>query len=287
MDFLKSDIHNRELVYTPDSNVGFGLKVWAEMARELVNGGELMWRLFVRDISAKYRQSVFGYVWALVPAIVATFVFTYLKGSGVLPIGDTGEIPYAPYVLVGITIWQLFATGLIRCTQSLAMARSIIVHINFSREALVIAAFGESIFNFMIRLVLVTAVFAWFKIIPFWTAIFIPFILIPLVVITLGIGFLLALANGVFRDIANSLTLLLTFGMFLAPVVSPLTKRPWSIFNYINPASPYIIATRDLIFTGTLSNPASLLWMSVVSIFVFLAGWRLFHLSMTRIVERV
>ena len=134
--------HTQEVVYTPDSHLGFGWHVWREMMRELIQSRELMWRLFLRDLSARYRQSVFGYVWAVMPAIVTVATFTYLKGSGTLPIGET-NMPYPAYVLLGMSVWQLFATGLTRTTQSLVQASAIITKINFARETLVLAAFGE------------------------------------------------------------------------------------------------------------------------------------------------
>lgn len=279
--------HTQEVVYTPDAHLGFGWHVWREMARELIQSRELMWRLFLRDLSARYRQSVFGYVWAVMPAIVTVVTFTYLKGSGTLPIGQT-NMPYSAYVLLGMSVWQLFATGLTRTTQSLVQASAIITKINFARETLVLAAFGESIFNFLIRIVLIAGVFAWFGIVPAWTVIFVPFVLIPLVLMTVGFGFILSIANGVFRDIGSSLGLVLTFAMFLTPVIyPPPTEWPKVLINYLNPVSPFIIATRDLTTKGTLSQPDGLLWVSVFSLLVFLVAWRIFHLAMSRIAERV
>ncbi len=279
--------HTQEVVYTPDAHLGFGWHVWREMARELIQGRELMWRLFLRDLSARYRQSVFGYVWAVMPAIVTVLTFTYLKGSGTLPIGQT-NMPYPAYVLLGMSVWQLFATGLTRTTQSLVQASAIITKINFSRETLVLAAFGESIFNFLIRIVLIGVVFAWYRVVPVWTIIFVPFMLIPLVLMTVGFGFMLSIANGVFRDIGNSLTLVLTFAMFLTPVIyPPPTQWPKVLINYLNPVSPFIIATRDLTTIGTLSQPDGLFYASVAGLVVFLVAWRIFHLAMSRVAERV
>ncbi len=279
--------HEKIVVYTPDAHLGFGWGVWKEMFLELIGSRGLIWRLFLRDLSSRYRQSVFGYIWAVLPAIVATITFTYLKSSGTLPIDETG-IPYPAYVLIGMTVWQLFATGLTKTTQSLVQASAIITKINFAREALVLAAFGESIFDFLIRIVLVVGIFAWFGIVPAWTVIFVPFVLIPLILITVGFGFILSLANGVFRDIGNSLTLFLTFAMFLTPVIyPPPTQWPKVLINYLNPVSPFIIATRDLTTKGTLTQPNGLLWISLAGLLIFLISWRIFHLAMSRIAERV
>jgi lipopolysaccharide transport system permease protein len=247
----------------------------------------LIWRFFLREFSARYRQTVFGYLWALLPAVLTVVTFTYLNKSGAVVIRQT-EMPYPVYVLLGVTVWQLFATGLIRATQSLVNSRAIITQINFSRETLVIAAFVEAVLNFVIRLVLIVIVFMWFKVVPMRTIVFVPFVLIPLALMTIGFGFIFALANGIFRDIGNSLTLLLTFAMFLSPVVyPPASDGSKVLLNYLNPISPFIIATRDLAVRGYLSQPWSLFCSCVFGVSVFLICWRVFHLAMPRIAERV
>lgn len=277
----------KEITYLPDSHLGFGWRVWRQMFVELIGSRELIWRFFLRELSARYRQSFFGYVWAIMPAILTVVTFTYLNRSGTLAIGETG-MPYPVYVLLGMTVWQLFATGLIRTTQCLVKARAIITQINFSRESLVIAAFGEAVFNFLLRFILIIAIFIWYRVVPAWTVIFVPVILVPLSLMTLGIGFILALANGVFRDIGNSLTMILTFAMFLTPVVYPPPVSGAKIFiNYLNPVSPFVIAARELTMSGQLSRPYGLVLGCGVGLLIFLIGWRVFHLAMSHIAERV
>ena len=277
----------QEVIYTSGGNLGFGWCHWKRMASQLLQDRELVWRFFLRELSARYRQSVFGYAWAVMPAVMMVVTFTYLNYSGALSISRT-DIPYPAYVLMAMSVWQLFATGLIRAAQSLVKARAVITQINFSHETLVIAAFCESVFNFLIRIVLIAAVFVWFKVVPARTVVLVPLILVPLALITVGFGFILALANGVFRDIGNSLTILLTFAMFLTPVVyPPPTHGAKVLINYLNPVSPFITATRDLVIRGQLSQPVLLVVMSFISLLVFLISWRIFHLAMPRIAERI
>jgi lipopolysaccharide transport system permease protein len=101
--------HTSEVIYTP--HVHSGLSVWGEMGRDLIRSRELIWRLVLRDLSARYRQSVLGYFWTVTPTIVTVVIFSYLNRLRILPIGET-EIPYPCYVLLGLTVWQLFASGL-------------------------------------------------------------------------------------------------------------------------------------------------------------------------------
>src|SRR5688572_1078774 len=95
-----------------------GAGSWRAMASELWLYRELAWRFFLRDFTARYRQSLFGYAWAILPALVAVGTFAWLNRARLLPGGDTAE-PYPLYVLLGVTVWQLFAQGLLGATQSL------------------------------------------------------------------------------------------------------------------------------------------------------------------------
>jgi lipopolysaccharide transport system permease protein len=277
----------RQVVYTPGSHIEPGLQHWRKMAVELVDSRELIWRFFLREFSARYRQSVFGYLWAVMPAIVTAATFTYLNRTGTLTIAKT-DLPYPLYVLLGMTMWELFATGLTRSAQSLVNARAIITQINFSRESLVVAAFCEALLDFLIRTVVIAAAFAWFGVVPARTVVWMPLMLIPFAMMIVGLGFILALANAVFRDIGNSLAMLLTFAMFLTPVVYPAPEQGTKVLiTYVNPVSPFVIAARDLATKGELSRPAALLWASVFGVLVLLTCWRVFHLAMSRIAERV
>jgi lipopolysaccharide transport system permease protein len=81
------------------------------MWQDLKSSRELAWRLFVRDITAQYRQSIFGIFWAFVPPLITSLVFILLQSNNILNIGET-DIPYPVYVLVGTILWQLFSESL-------------------------------------------------------------------------------------------------------------------------------------------------------------------------------
>ncbi len=273
--------------YTPDGHLGFGLAAWREMVDELVKSRELVYRLFLRDFTARYRQSVLGVVWAVLPVVMTVGVFWYLNRAAILPVQKTA-LPYPLYVLLGTTVWQVFASGLTAATQSLVSAGNLITKINFPRETLVFAAFGQSLVEFGIRVVLICLGFLIWQVTPHWTIILVPVVLLPLCLLTVGVGFITALANGVMRDVGQIVTALLMFGMFLAPVVyPPATAGPGKLLTWLNPVSPFLIATQDLATRGVLSHPVELAVSSAVGVLAFLLGWRVFHLTEPRIAERV
>ena len=77
------------VVYTPGSHIEPGLRHWGKMAAALYNGRELIWRFFLREFSARYRQSLFGYLWAVMPAIITAATFSFLNRTGTLKIAQT------------------------------------------------------------------------------------------------------------------------------------------------------------------------------------------------------
>ncbi|PLZ30315.1 polysialic acid transporter, partial [Fischerella thermalis WC542] len=79
-------------VYRPESRMRHPLQLFRAMVYDLLASRELAWRLLVRDISAKYRQSFLGIFWAIIPPVIMAAGFTFAKGSGVVNLGNT-ELP--------------------------------------------------------------------------------------------------------------------------------------------------------------------------------------------------
>jgi len=271
-----------EIVYTPNGTRRNGVYGWRIMFAELIESRRLIWLLILRDISVRYRQSILGYLWALIPQLATVAVFAFLHASQVLPIGAT-RIAYVAYALWGISVWQLFAGCLSNCTTSLVLSGSLMTKVNFPREALVMAALGQPVFDFFVRLLPVIAVFVWHGVIPSWGIIFLPFMLLPVVLLALGLGFVLSIANLVIRDAGNALGTVLTIGMFLTPVLYPPPVRwPFFLVNFLNPLSPLLTATQDVIADGFLSRPAMFAVACLFSVILALLGWRAFRVTIPR-----
>jgi lipopolysaccharide transport system permease protein len=271
-------------VYDAESRSG---SVWREMVGSVFDSRELIWRLFIRDLSAKYEQSILGYVWAVAPPLTTVAIFTLLSRNRVLSIGET-SLPYPAFVFLGLTVWGLFSTGLGSITGSLTAAASVIKKMNFPREALVLSALGQALFDTAIRTVFLVLFFIWYDVSVSWSVLLLPIVLIPLLLITLGAGFLFATLNALVRDVGNALGIAIQFAMFLTPVVYPAPKTwPLSLMNYLNPVSAFVIAAQDLVVFGSLSNPQALVSSSLFGVALFIIGWRVFRLAQPIIGERI
>jgi lipopolysaccharide transport system permease protein len=286
MKFLPSQKSIKK--YEPNYILKAGMRVWIEMLEEVVNNRELIWRLIVRDISVKYKQSIIGIFWAFLAPLTMMVICIWVKSRGIVSIGDT-VIPYAAYVFLGQMVWYLFSQGITVSSGSLVGASSLLTKINFPKEVLVLAALGQTIFEFLVRVPLLILIFFLVGFCPSATFLLIPFAILPLLLMIVGLGYLLSLFNAVIRDIGSVLGIGVTLGLFVTPVFYPPPVN-WPIaflINQLNPVSGFVTAVQDLTARGYLTDPSSYLSSVLVSMLIFFAGWRVFHLVEPKIAERV
>ena len=232
------------------------------------------------------RQSLFGYVWMLVLPLLPVALFTALASYRVLDVGETA-LPYPLFALCNVTLWQLFAASLIAVTASLANAGSLVTRLEFPRECVLVAALGQPLLEFVVRVPLIAAAFAWYGIAPGVGTLLVLPLLVPLLLLALGLGFVLAIFNLVVRDAASVLGIALTIAMLLAPVLyAPPSSWPFALVNVLNPVGPFLVATQQLLAGEAPGNGVVLALASVFAGLVFVLGWRLFALALPRVLER-
>ena len=279
---------NMVVTYTPDNllHKGYGV-IFQQIWQELKDSQWLIGQLFKRDFCGIYKQTFLGFLGPFIFPTIGIGTFLLWNYAGILAIGHL-DVPYPIYAILGIAFWQLFSSGLISCTQSLISADQMLTKINFSKKSLVIASLGRTFLPFMIQLALGLFLIFIYKIKLNITILFLPLVLIPLLFFTLGLGFILALAASVARDVSSALPMLLTFLMFLTPVLYTPAKTgflPW--LTKFNPLYYYILAGRDLVLQGALSDTIGFLSTCVLSVFIFIFCLLIFHLSEARIPERI
>jgi lipopolysaccharide transport system permease protein len=274
--------------YEPDNSLKKGyLSIFSQIFIELKQNRWLTYQLFKRDFLSSYKQSFFGVLWAIILPLFSIAIFIILNRSGILNIGDIGA-PYSIYALLGMAFWQFFSTGLVACTNSLVNAGPMILKINFSKKSLVIASAAKAILPFIIQIIMVGVLFMGYGRVPHIMSLLIPIFIIPLILFTIGLGFFASLLNGIIRDIGNIISILLTFLMFSTPV---LYAKPQSgVLATLTKYNPlyYLVSTpRDLVLKGTFFEWEGFLIVSLISIVLFAGCLFAFHLTETRVTERI
>jgi lipopolysaccharide transport system permease protein len=276
------------VTYEPDNSLRKGyLSIFSQIFIELKQNRWLTYQLFKRDFLSAYKQSFFGVLWAIILPLFTIAIFIMLNRSGVLNIGNIG-VPYSIYALLGMTFWQFFSAGLVACSNSLVNAGPMILKINFSKKSLVIASAAKAIVPFIIQIIMVGVFFIGYGKAPHIMSLLIPIFVIPLILFTIGLGFLASLLNGIIRDIGNIISILLTFLMFFTPVL--YAKPQIGILATLTKYNPlyYLVSTpRDLVLKGLVLEWQGYVVVCLISIILFVVCLFVFHLTEKRVAERI
>jgi lipopolysaccharide transport system permease protein len=275
------------MVYSAESQVKHPIHLVQLMGQDLLNSRELAWRLLIRDIKAQYRQSFLGFLWAFIPPIITALGFMLAKNNGIVNIGET-NLPYPAYVMISTALWQTFAESLTLPIQQVNAAKTMLARIRFPREALILSAEGQVLFNFAIKLILIVGVFVWFRIPVTWSLLVAPVALIHLIILGTAIGTFLAPLGSLSNDVTKSLTFLLSFWMLLTPVVYPIPEQGiFATIVRLNPVTPLLVTTRELASTGHVSDPQSFWIASIIAVIGLIFSWFIYRLAMPFVIERM
>ncbi len=277
----------REAVYSPQSPLRKPIKFVAAMFSDMVSSRGLAWRLLCRNISAYYRQTILGYLWAFLPPLATTATFSFLNSQKILNIDHT-DIPYPAFVMIGTMLWQVLIESMHSPFRVFNQAKSFLGKINFPKEALLWVCVGEVLFNFGVKAVLLIPVFLWFQIPLPATLIIAPLGLIPIICLGLALGVWLMPVGMLYHDVQKGMQFIGSIWLFLTPVIyPPPTNWPASLLVGLNPASPLIVTTREMLTTGNFSQlPVFILASALTVIFLFL-GWIVLRASLPILIERM
>jgi lipopolysaccharide transport system permease protein len=279
---------NRDFVtYSSESEIRRPVQLFKAMLRDLWKSKGLAFILMKRDITASYRQSLFGVFWAFIPSVATAITFSVASRNKILNISAT-DIPYPAYVLFSVALWQIFSESVMGPIGGLAAARSFITKIKFEYEALFIAKFGEVLVNVGVKALLITATFFFYGIMPSPKMFFALFLIVTLILLGQSIGLLLAPINVIYADIGKAIPIALGFGMFVTPVVYPMPTGDSLIAQVVNvnPLTYLIISIRELSIYGTLTYSLEVAVICFSSLVLFLFSWMVFRLSMPYVIER-
>lgn len=278
---------SRITIYTPDSLLASPIRMAREMMRDLASSRELAWRLTVRDLSAQYRQTFLGFLWAIILPLANTLVWVFLSRSGVVNVSDT-PLPYPVYVFTGTMLWAILMDALNAPLQIVTASKIMLAKINFPREALVVAGIYQTIVNALIKVTLLLIALLVMEIHPDWSVLLFPIGVLSLVLVGTLIGMALTPVGLLYADVGKAVPLLMQFLMYLTPVVFAMPKEglPATLFQ-LNPLTPLILTARDWLTGFTPEHLAYFVVVNVVSIVLLFIFWVVFRLAMPILIERI
>jgi len=253
--------------YLPVSN-----RWWAKL--------DLLRTLVRRELEARYKGSVLGNFWPLLNQLSQLLIYTYvfsivlqvklnLKG---LP---ANNITYGLWLFAGLLPWIAFTSGLIQSSISVVAQPNLVKKVVFPLALLplvpILATFIESSFGLMALIVLVAASSQTLHA----TLALLPLLWLPQLLLTCGLGYLVAGLTVFLRDIPQTLGVILNLCFYLTPLVYPVSSIPQAWRGWVfwlNPLAAIAEVYRDLVLVGKVEHWGEWVVATAISTLVFYGG---------------
>ncbi len=244
---------------------------------QLYRARELLYMLVWRDIRVRYKQSVMGFLWAiLLPTIIVIAgvgvriaVSTY-SGKG-LELAAIGE------VMVRSCPWAFVLSALKFSTASLTSNTNLVTKVAFPKEVFPLSTTVTALFDMMIAFiaVLIILVIAGVPMRP--QALWALPLLVVMFALCLGLGFVLSAGNLFYRDVRYLVDAVLPFAIFFTPVLYTLADAgKWGKYIALNPITPVLEGISGAIVFGRAPDAWWTLYSVAWAVLLMGGGYALF-----------
>jgi lipopolysaccharide transport system permease protein len=235
--------------------------------KNLLNYKDLFFVFIWREFSIRYRQSLFGILWAVVQPLsmmlLFTFVFTYI-----MPV-KVSDYPYPLFFYAALLPWSFFSSSLNYSIPSLVSHYNLVTKIYFPREILPLSGIAVAFIDFLIASLLFIVMLIFYKI-PFSFASlwFFP-LLIVLLLFTISMSLFLSALNVYYRDVNLAIGFLIQLWFFATPIFYSIDRVPaqFKIILFLNPLTFVIENTRRCLIQGR-----PVVWWQYLIMLCFMTG---------------
>ena len=231
--------------------------------RDLWEYRDMLLYLVLRDIKARYTQSVLGIGWAVLQPLFLMIVFTVIFGKLVKI--NTNGMDYAIFSYTALVPWAYFSNSLMLTTGSLIQNSNLLSKVFFTRIVLPMFTVLSTLVDFFIAFILVIVLMIWYQVTPTLWVLFLPVLLLLMVVLSVSLGSLFTALAIQYRDVRHGISFLVQGMMYASPVVYPVSIIPdkYRLIYGLNPMAGVIEGFRsallgatpmpwDLIIVGTI-----------------------------------
>lgn len=239
--------------------------------KEIIKFRELFFTLVEKDFKVRYKQTVFGALWAILQPLTTMILFSFFFGK-IAKIPSDG-VPYPIFSYSGILLWTYFSSSIALSSSSLLSNSGLISKVYFPRLIIPLSSTIVGLIDYFIASLIIIGLIFFYKFTPNINIIFIPFILFFTWMLASGVGFWLSATNVLFRDIKFLTNFLLSLWIYATPVIYPLSvagQFKWIVI--LNPMSGLIEAHRAMILGHQVINWGSLLFSVIFTIIIFISG---------------
>lgn len=232
---------------------------------------ELFIFLAWRDILVRYKQTVFGVLWAVLRPFLTMVVLTVVFG-GIAKMPSNG-VPYPILVYSAMLPWQFFSSSFSEASNSLIGNSNLLTKIYFPRIIMPTSAVIVAFVDFLIAFGILVLLMIYYGYVPGWTILTLPVFTLLAFLTAMGAGLYIAALNVKYRDFRYIVPFVVQMGLYISPVgfSSEVVRGEWRLLYSLNPMVGVIDGFRWAILGQPINMPAFLCSI-VVSMALFIFG---------------
>lgn len=254
----------------------------SEMLASLWRNRYLIKKSVQREVVGRYRGSFLGIFWSFFHPVFLLMVYTFVFSvvfKARWQTGSDSKTEFALILFAGLILFNLFAECINRAPGLILAQVNYVKKVVYPLEILPLVSLGSALFHFVISFSVWLLAYLVFFGMPHLTIIAFPVVLLPLLFFTAGLSWWLASLGVYLRDVSQFINLVTTALLFLSPIFYSSASIPekFQVLMHLNPLTPIIEQSRNILFWNKLPEPASLLVCYLVSIGVACLGFAWFQ----------
>jgi lipopolysaccharide transport system permease protein len=258
------------------------LVVWRELISLLIQQRRLTVEMAKREITDRYLGQVFGVFWAFGHplALMAVYVFIFAVVFKVKIAGARAwPLDYATYLLSGLIPWLSFQESMVKGSTVIVTNANLVKQVIFPVEILPVKGVIASLITQVIFLIVLIVYVLVTHYGLLWTYILLPVLIIFQALAMIGVSYILAAIGTYFRDIKDFVQVFSVIGIYLLPVfyLPEFVPKLFQPILYLNPFSYLTWCYQDVLYFGQFEHWWAWPIFMVLSMGVFVSGYRLFR----------
>jgi ABC-2 type transport system permease protein len=236
-----------------------------------------------REISRGYRESYLGLVWSflspLLMVVLLTVIFSEVIGIRFREVTGDSSLNFGLYLYCGLIPFLAYSQAVSQGVNVIRRNRNLVQGVVFPLEILPVTTVIASLVQSVIGVGALMAVLAVLEHRLHWTVVVLPLVLLPQLLFTMGLCYLMTVAGAYVPDVRETLRAVVRATFFITPIIWPISRVPedWRFLVDYNPLAVLVGAYRDLILEGELPSSMSYGYFFLLSLALFVLGFVAFN----------
>jgi lipopolysaccharide transport system permease protein len=244
-----------------------------------------------RDFVSRYLGTKLGFFWAIAQPLTMILIYTLVFAEIMKPAlpGHPSRFAYSIYLCAGILTWQLFSELLDRSVGVFVHNAGLLRKVNLPKLALPVIVALSGLTNFAVILALFLGFLVAIGSFPTESVLAVIPLLALVVALALGLGVFLGTINVFYRDIGQTMSMLLQFWFWLTPIVYARRALPGLFVQIVawNPMSPIVTFAQTIFLEDRVPAWSLLLYPTAVAAVFLLLGLLAFRSLSGEIVDEL